>query len=244
MERLRKNVESVTVSGKIYKIVGDFNPEKGLQLASSLHGVVAYAYKRSSWKSIQSSPNNKKFYFLELETQQSFYHVKKLAENGLKHLIIEETDILLPEYESGSFESFVKDIKDIVSLNINVYFNSTWKEEELSNALKKAGLTVNKMSLDQNLEEVKTEVIEKIETKEEKLKESTKTKYIKKEKSKEQNKKEQIVHKKQEIKQHIKEEHKQQLPTDLELFYSQRKTRWQRLKLKISHFFEKLTNNF
>ena len=231
------------MSGKIYKIVGDFNPEKGLQLASSLHGVVAYAYKRSSWKSIQSSPNNKKFYFLELETQQSFYHVKKLVENGLKHLIIEETDILLPEYESGSFESFVKDIKDIISLNINVYFNSTWKEEELSSALKKAGLIVNKMSLNQNLEEKKTEAVEKIEKEEEK-KEETKVKHIKKEKSKEQNKKEQIVHKKQEIKQHIKEEHKQQMPTDLELFYSQRKTRWQKLKFKISYFFEKLTNNF
>lgn len=241
------------MKGNVYRITGNFNPEIGFKLASNLNGNVAYAYRRTSWEKLKKQldvyNNPKKFFFLELEIQQSFHHIKKLIENGLKILIIEETDLLLPEYDHGSFDNFVKEINEICSLGVNVYFNSTWKEEELSDAFKNIGLTVHKLTfknedviLNENekffkSDDIKTEEKETIEQVIDiKTKEKETIEHITDEKVKTKN----IEHKN--IKNY--KNNTNENPTDLELFYSKPKSFWQKVSRKFSYFLEKITNNF
>jgi len=273
--------------GKVYRIVGTFNPNVGMTLAAGLDGGVAYGYKRTSWPEIQKWSKAREFYFLELESQKSFSHLKKMP--NLKHFIIEDTDILLPEYGSGSFEVFANEIKSLImNHGMNVYFNSTWKEEQLSKALEKVGINVHPWSTEianvkkeevlvepvivkptvekiiekkETVVEKKEPVVKKEEKKEIKVEEpkvNKKVEEVKVERKPEVKKIEEKVEKKDIIKVEEKKifppkeqkqiihngETKQPIPDDLELFYSQPKTKWQKMKAYLSRKIEKLVNNF
>lgn len=253
--------------GKVHRIIGTFNPNIGMTLAASLTGGVAYGYKRTSWPEIQKWSEAREFYFLELESQKSFSHLKKMP--NLQHFIIEETDILLPEYGTGSFEQFANEIKSlVVNHGMNVYFNSTWKEEELSKALEQVGIKVHSWNTEKKIvEEVvetkvepviveKKEVVVKKPVKVEKKhvekpkpeKKPIEVKRVVEEKPKKVVEEKPIEIKKPQHQQKPKEkyqgENKQQIPEDLELFYSQPKTRWQKIRAYFSRKIEKIVNNF
>lgn len=246
-----------------------------MKLATSLEGGVAYGYKRTSWSEIQKWPKAREFYFLELESQKSFSHLQKM--NTLRHFIIEETDLLLPDYGKGSYENFANEIKNLVeNYHLNIYFNSTWKEEELSKSLQKHGLNVEKYVIpDQPLKKPKpveqkevsvnepkkevtvqpkkeTAVKKQIEEKKPIVEQTVKEEKSIKQSTQKISEKvvEKVIEKKEAPKKnanqnkHSKQTHVLEPPSDLEFFYSQPKTRWQKIKHKISLLIEKIVNNF
>jgi hypothetical protein len=262
--------------GKIYRITGKFSPTVGMKLAASLIGGVAYGYKRSSWPEIQKWSKAREYYFLELESQRNFAHLKKMS--NIRHLIIEETDILLPEYTEGNFEPFAKELQSLTKEHgIDVYFNSTWKEDDLTSALKKHGLEVEDWIW---RELPKTEITEKVQVQETPrveqesflvvpVKEQPKIIHKPKDKKienkqvdkkiehkqvekkvedkpivKSVEKREDLRKPKEKERIKFKEEKQSNTPDDLELFFSEPKTKWQKVKDRFSRIIEKIVNNF
>lgn len=244
--------------GKIYRITGKFNPHIGMILADSLSGVVVYGYKKGSWLEIQKNVKNIKYHYFELESQKDFSHLKKMEK--LNHFIIEDTDLLLPEYGSGNFDIFSKEISSLVEEGVNIYFNSTWKEKEFTEALIKHGLVVHSwqyedmenedvidyteeefftQSLIPNIEESDIvenieQIIENVIEKKEDVTPNEIKIYVKNKEGKKNKKYKNLPYRTESIK----------APEDLEYFYNQPKNISEKVKNYISNIIEKIINNF
>ena len=199
-------------------------------------------YSKKSWKEIQPLIQIANSILLFEAETQSMPSVKDLQNMKVKNVVIEEADLFYNQYDGGRF-IFEDLFRKYLDEGIKVYFSAMWKKADITENLKKYNIEVIDFEIGNFIKpqiiENKTEEIKEIS-----IKPIIKETYIQKEKQKD------IIEKKSIIDAPKKHQHKKSTflkkeeNLDLEFFYNQPKTTWQKIKIKLSKILDILINNF